>query len=337
MLPSIMVKQIIKPHGGFLSITKLKYFGMKIVITGISGFLGSELAKKLTNHELIGLDIREPTEKFPTNVVFYKKSILSEEINEVFTTHKPDICVHLAWTVNPVHKKKLKSAYKIDYLGTEAIFSQCKDQNVKHIIFMSSTLAYGALRDNDHVLTENDPLRAKKNFHYSYHKRLVETEIVQPFMKENPDIRVTILRPTAFLSKDVTNYVSDVLRAKILPVMIGGKDTRIQFMHLNDLLDVISQIMEKKIAGIYNVAPDDYVIMKELPELLPGHKICVPEFLARVSIRIGWFLHIYNAPSSYLDFVRYEFVASNAKLKRKIDWKPKFSTSEALRTLSERK
>lgn len=306
---------------------------MKILITGISGFLGYELTKFLSKHDLVGIDFKEPAKPFPDNVIFYKKNILEESILEIFRTHGPDVCVHLAWIVSPVHANKLKTAYEIDYTGTTKILQYCKLSSVNHIIFMSSTLAYGALKDNCHILTEKDPLRANMSFHYSYHKKLVETEIVQPFIKENPNIKVTILRASAFLSQDVSNYVADVLKAKILPVMIGGRNTRIQFMHIQDLLDVISKIIEKRVIGIFNVAPDDYVIMKNLPKLLPGHKVYVPELLARFSIKIAWFLHINSAPSSYLDFVRYEFIASNEKLKKELEWKPKFSTSEAIKSL----
>lgn len=310
---------------------------MKILITGISGFLGSSLIKKLSNHDLIGVDEQEPTKDFPSNVIFYKKSILDPSLNEIFNTHTINVCIHLAWTVTPVHKNKLQKAFEIDYNGTKTILDYCKTNNVKHFIFMSSTLAYGALKDNAKSLTENNPLKAKKNFHYAYHKKLVETELIQPFIKENPNMLVTVLRPAGFLSPDINNYVSKILRAKILPVMIGGRHTRIQFLHMQDLLDVIVEIINKQIQGTFNVTPNDYIIMKNLPAYLPGFKIYVPEILARFGIKIAWFFHLYSAPSSYLDFVRYEFIASNEKLKKELVWKPKFSTIEAISSIIAKK
>lgn len=306
---------------------------MKILITGVSGYLGFELTKKLTNHEIIGLDIKKPKEKFPNNVLFIKKSILDQDLHKIFEIHHPEICIHLAWTVTPVHKKNIKKAYELDFDGTKRIFDNCKTYHVNHIIFISSTLAYGALRDNPTFLTEENPLRAKKSFHYSYHKKIVEKEIVQPFMKENPKISVTVLRPAGFLGPTVHNYVSEILRAKLLPVMIGGRHTRIHFLHINDLLDVIDLVIKRKLAGIFNVTPDDSVIMKDLPDILPGHKIYILEFLARLSTSLAWSIHLYAAPSSYLDYVRYEFIATNEKIKDQLEWEPVYTTKEAIQSL----
>ncbi len=306
---------------------------MKILITGVSGYLGLELSKKLYNHEIIGLDIKKPKEELPDNVTFLKKSVLDENLDHIFSDYRPDICIHLAWTVTPVHKKNLKKAYNVDYNGTKNIFNLCKKFTIQYIIFMSSTLAYGALKDNSLELTEEDPLRAKKSFHYAYHKRLVENEIVQPFIQENPSIIVTVIRAPGFLGPMVTNYIAGILRSKFLPVMIGGRNTQIQFLHINDLLDIFELFVEKKISGTFNITPNDAIAMKKVSKILPGFRIYIPEFLARLGVSILWFFHMYKAPSSYLDFVRYPFVASNTKAKQKLGWEPKFTTKKSLESL----
>ena len=304
---------------------------MKIIITGISGYLGFELAKALPKYEIIGIDINEPKKGFPNNVIFYKESILNPHISDIFSLHKPEVCIHLAWVVSPIHNKN--KAYNIDCNGTKNIFSNCRQFHVRHIIFMSSTLAYGALKDNPELLTEEDPLRARSTFHYSYHKRLVELEIVHPFINENKNILVTILRPPGFLGPMANNYISSILKAKLLPVMIGGRFTKIQFIYIDDLLEVIELIVSKSIAGIFNVTPDNTILMKDLPNLLSGHKIYIPESIARFLIRIAWFFRLYKAPSSYLDFVRYEFNASNEKIKRELGWNPQYTTEQAIKSL----
>ena len=306
---------------------------MKILITGISGYLGYELAKKLGDHEIIGLDIKEPKKKLPNNVSFIHKSILDSDLEKIFKKFQLDTCIHLAWTVTPVHKKELKKAFDVDFNGTKFILENCKTFNVKHIIFMSSTLAYGALKNNPERLTEEDPLRARKSFHYAYHKKIVEEELLKPFIKNNPSIKVTILRAPGFFGPMANNYIASILRSKILPVMIGGRLTRIQFLHITDLLNVIDLFVQKKAPGVFNVTPDDNVMMKDIPKILPGFKIYTFESLARFFVFIGWSIHLYSAPSSYLDFVRFEFLASNQKIKDNLGWNPSFSTIDAIKSL----
>lgn len=306
---------------------------MKILITGIAGFLGFELANYLSDYEIIGIDIKDKPLNLSENVYYIKKSILDDDLNQVFIEQKPHAVIHLAWTVQPVHSKKLRQAYELDYNGTKKVLESCNSSKVKQLVFMSSTLAYGALQDNPKFLIEKNLLRAKKSFHYAYHKRLVENEVIQPFIKEHPEINVVILRPSGFLGPMAKNYVANILRSKILPVMIGGRNTRIQFLHIRDLLDAIVLIIQKNTAGIFNVSPDDVVEMKDIPKLLPGHKLFIPELLARLGISFAWVLHLYKAPSSYLDFVRFEFIASNEKIKKELQWNPKYSTTDAIKSL----
>jgi UDP-glucose 4-epimerase len=304
---------------------------LKIIITGISGYLGSELTKTLSQYEIIGVDIKEP-EKIQENVIFIKKSILDDDLSIIFKKYNPEVCIHLAWNVNPVHKKNLSQAFDLDYNGTKNILRLCRDFEVKHIIFVSSTLAYGALKDNPSYLIEESPLRAKNTFHYAYHKKKVEIELIQPFIRESKSL-VTVLRPTGFLGPKVNNYVSNILRAKILPVMMSGRNTKIQFLHIKDLVEVIDLIVGKRISGIYNIAPDDDISMNDIPKILPGHKIYIFESLARFLISFAWFFHMYKAPSAYLDFVRYEFIVSNDKIKKELNWSPKYSTEDAIRSI----
>ena len=162
---------------------------------------------------------------------------------------------------------------------------------------------------------------------------MVEEEFLNPFIKENPQITITILRPPGFLGSMANNYVANILRSKILPVMIGVRNTKIQFLHVNDLISAIDLVIQKRPSGIYNLSPDTPIIMKDVPTLLSGHKIYLPESLARLLVSIAWFFHFYQAPSSYLDFVRYEFLVSNEKIKTELGWSPKYSTELAILSL----
>ena len=87
-----------------------------IVVTGVAGFIGSEVANKLSkfNANIIGIDnlnsyydpelknhrlekINQIFLQNKSNFIFYKKSLEDkEELEDIFLEHKPEIVINLA-------------------------------------------------------------------------------------------------------------------------------------------------------------------------------------------------------------------------------------------------
>lgn len=308
----------------------------RIVVTGSSGFLGTNLIKQLqksTAINLLCIDKKPLKVTLANNSVFKQIDILHPDLIDHIQLFNPTIIIHLAFTVSPVKKSEVKQAYLVDIEGTNKILQIGLLTNVKQIIYISSTLAYGAFKANPILLTEDDPLQAKKDFHYAFHKKLTESLVCHPFMKAHKQPILTILRPCTFLAINSTNYVSNILRRKILPVIRHAGEIPIQFCHIDDVINAILLSITNKKAGIYNVVPDDSITMNEISQLLPGRKIVLPAWLARLGSRILWFIGSGDAPASYLDFVRWPFLASNNKIKKELHWIPQKTSKEALLSL----
>lgn len=276
------------------------------------------------------IDISPPSD-LPQTVSFRQVSVLDPALPDHLTELRPDVVIHLAFTVNPTHKPS--RAREVDIGGTRAVLEVAASVGVKHLIHISSSLTYGALPDNPALLTEESPLRARPTFHYPYHKRLVEEEVLPSFREKYPNIKLTVVRPCGFLGPDLSNYVANVLRGRLLPVMRGGGKTPIQFGHLEDIVDGIIAVVSSDQGGVFNLAPNDTMTMDEIAAFMPGRKVVVPEFLARLGIRLLWALRLYKAPPGYLDYVRHPFVADNSLAKEQLGWEPKYSTQEALQSL----
>lgn len=104
---------------------------MKILITGSSGFLGSELVKHLSNrHEIIEFDLVN------------NQDILNfEQLKE--SMKGCDIVVHIAAIRGPYQGKDFPDYFKINCQGTFNVAQACLECGVKKLIYSSSTSYYG--------------------------------------------------------------------------------------------------------------------------------------------------------------------------------------------------
>ncbi len=101
----------------------------KILITGVSGYLGHRLAVELLKQKDIslvwGIDIRKPDNP-PEGLHFTPMDIRSTDIKDLILEHKIDTIFHLAFIVQPIHDTKLM--HDVDYNGSLNILTKAKDQ-----------------------------------------------------------------------------------------------------------------------------------------------------------------------------------------------------------------
>ena len=118
---------------------------MKILITGVAGFIGSNLAEYLLRdgHEIIGIDNLSYglIEQVPSKVNFHQIDILNKSIYSLFDG--VDIVFHLA-AKNCIADCQLDpvETADINVTGTVNVFEACKKGSVKKVIFAESSALY---------------------------------------------------------------------------------------------------------------------------------------------------------------------------------------------------
>jgi UDP-glucose 4-epimerase len=317
--------------------------GRVVAVTGVSGYLGRQLLPNLFENvpdidQFIGMDIKHITFPSELPVIFYRQDI-RDSFSNILIDHSVTDLIHLAWTLTPNHN--LSRAYSVDIGGTKSVLDSSLEAEIQYILHVSSTLAYGAHKDNPRTLTEDMPLRGNQSLHYSKHKALAE-EIIKEFEIENPNrsFKIGRARPAPILSPGLRNWFAELLQAGWRTMFIQPyprKNTKIQFLHLNDALQGFHIMLRNRLPGAYNLTPTDDdggVIMGDIPRLMNNIGFRAPLMALRFFVWVQWKLRISRAPSGFLDFVAFPFVASNEKLRSK-GFKPQFSTRETLRSFKE--
>jgi UDP-glucose 4-epimerase len=136
---------------------------MKIMITGGAGFIGSHIADLLIHngHAVVIVDDLSNGKKENINpqAVFYHISILDGGLAEIFRKERPEVVIHHAAqiSVRDSVKDPLRDM-EINIKGSVQLLENCKDHQVKKIIFSSTGGAlYG---EQDYFpADENHPMR----------------------------------------------------------------------------------------------------------------------------------------------------------------------------------
>ena len=121
---------------------------MKIIVTGVAGFLGSHLAQKLSNlgHDVVGVDnlICGYKDNIPKNIKFFELDCCDlKKMNEIMKN--VNIVYHCAATAH--EGLSVFSPYEItknNYLASVSVFTASISNKVKRIIFCSSMARYGS-------------------------------------------------------------------------------------------------------------------------------------------------------------------------------------------------
>ena len=159
---------------------------MKILITGVTGLLGSRFYHVFAKyHDAIGTYFLKPKREF-----HYLSLLDKSSIDSLIYEAKPDIVIHTAGIADPDKCEEDKEkAYEINVKGTEYIVDACQ-RNQASLIFISSA----------HVFSEGKPSEKEKT-------KLWNLKLIPIILKKRFDC-VYCLDPFTFISF----YISSPIR-----------------------------------------------------------------------------------------------------------------------------
>lgn len=307
---------------------------MNILISGIHGFVGSNLVSILKQqHTIYGLDIVSP----PKDGV--AKTFGWNELNDI---PPMDCIIHLAGKAHDTKNQTNAQVYFDINTGlTQQIFDWFLTTDASKFIFFSSVKA-AADEVGSELLTEEVTPAPKGPYGES---KLAAERYLQSreaegrrqkkedgsfqtsdFGLRSSDKRVFILRPCMIHgpgNKGNLNLLYQV-QQKGLPWPLGAYENKRSFCAIENLQFVIQQLIEKDIEpGIYQIADDEALSTNELIEIMAESqnkkaKIwSVPVGFIKALARTGDFLHL-PLNSERLKKLTESYVVSNQKLKTKL-------------------
>ena len=290
---------------------------MRILITGVHGFVGSNLVESLSKvHTIFGLDIVNPIRK-GVNYTFSWDDLGKDRIPEV------DAIIHLAGKAHDTKKQAAAEVYfKVNRDLTIKIFDYfCAHSKIKKFIFFSTAKA--AADKVDGVLTE-DVVPAPVG-PYGESKIAAERYLLskmEEVRSKNQD--VYIFRPCMIHgpgNKGNLNLLYNVVKRGI-PWPLGDFENRRTFTSIENICFAVNGVLTKEIpSGIYNMGDDEALSTNELIEEIckslgkKAHIWKLPKGLMNDIAKIGGLLHLPLNPERLRKLTE-NYISSNAKIKK---------------------
>ena len=132
--------------------------------------------------------------------------------------------------------------YDVDVNGTHNVLEAASEAGIGQVLVTTSAVAYGAFPDNPDPITEDHPVRGVARFSYARDKTESD-RIVQLWALQHPDTVTTIVRPCIVFGPNVDNYLLRLWTKQPFAVDAGNLDSHIQFVHEDDVVDAVSQLL----------------------------------------------------------------------------------------------
>lgn len=227
-----------------------------------------------------------------------------------------DVVVHLA----PGDHDALAARGRSAAVGTPELLSEATRRHTTHLVVLSSAMVYGAWPDNPVPLTEDVAVRPDFGFAFARQLATVE-QMVDDWRLASPDRTVTVLRPVPAMASDGTSSLVRALAAG-MGGRLGEDDVPAQFLHLDDLASAVVLAVDRRLSGIYNVAPDGHVPgsrVRSLWGLAP--RLRLPDRVGEVVADLRWRFQRGPIPPGLRPYVRSPWLVSNGKLRAE-GWSP---------------
>ena len=251
---------------------------MHIFITGVAGFLGSNLAdyyikkgfKVSGCDNLVGGDI----ENIPSKVIFYQGNCEDLDFMTRATKEKVNVLCHTAaYAHEGLSSVSPTLICSNNVTGSTSVFTAAIRNKVKRIVYCSSMARYGNIKvpfREDDKLNPVDPYGVSK----------VAAERILEILCNTHDVEYNIAVPHNIIGpkqkyddpyRNVVSIMVNLMLQKRKPIIYGDGNQKRCFSDIDDCLYCLDKLItDKKIVSqVVNIGPDEeYISINELFEKL---------------------------------------------------------------------
>ena len=289
---------------------------MKIIVTGSESFVGKELIRQAKEDkiDIIGFDL---IKKDNSDYEYHQIDINSQDIAKKIPQNI-DAIVHLAaLSRDPDCKGKAYECFENNVMGTLNLINCAKKKNVKQFIFASSEWVYDEFKENQSKDEEAPINSLMLTSEYALSKLTSEINLKQQY--QNGFCDVTILRFGIIYGPRKNNWSAvEAILSQVKnknEIQVGSLKNGRRFIHVNDIVNGIIKSLGLKGCNTINLSGDMIITMNDL--IKAGEKFYTKKI--KIVEKNGNEQNIRNP--------------SNEKAKKILNWTPKISLDEGLKTI----
>ena len=253
-----------------------------VVVTGVSRFLGARVASRLAAdprvERVIGLDPHDPPPAL-SGLLEDVELIQADAraASGVIAELGAEAVVHLAVTGAPDSQHGGRAAMKEqNVIGTMQLLAAAQGAGrLRKLVVRSSTAAYGASFRDPAVFTEDTEPRAVPRG--SFARDILDIEgYVRGFRRRRPEVDATVLRFAPFISSTADTTLTRYFSQPFVPTVLG-RDARLQFVHVDDALEILHRSVVEDHPGTFNVAGAGVLMLSQAVRRAGRLSVPLPE------------------------------------------------------------
>jgi UDP-glucose 4-epimerase len=310
---------------------------MRIVVIGATGNVGTSLLPMLSDDpevdRVVGVARRPP------NIGLAKLSwraadIAVDDLGPIVAD--ADVCVHLAWEVQPSHDEFAMSRTNVH--GTARLLEAVIGANVPALVYASSVGAY-AHGPKDRAVDESWPATGIANASYSRQKATVET-MLDVVESARPDLRLVRMRPSLILKRgqaaEATRFFlgrlvpRTLLRPDRVPIVPDIAGLRFQVTHTDDVARAFHRAIVEPVRGAFNLAADPVLDPQTIARALGARTVGVRPAVARAGAELSWRMHLQPTDRGWLEMGLQTPIMSADRARERLEWTPRMSSIDAV-------
>lgn len=311
-----------------------------VAVTGAAGTFGRRVVEALAAetqfshlvalvHQPRGVTLPEAPSPWPTHRVDLTEPTADARLADVLGRERVETLVHAAFHSRPWADAEL--SHELEVIGTLHVLSACAAAGVRRVVVLSSTMVYGAQRENAAHISEEAPLRGHPGFPFVRDKVEAESE-VQRFVASRKGLSATVLRLCPMVGPGFKNLWSTYYRRPFAPTVLGY-DPLMQVLHPTDAYRAIRRAVVVDRPGAYNIVGRGVIPLSTALRMTGA----IPVPLARPGVG-AWMgalrtLGIAASPPPMADYLTFSWVADGRKAAHELDFIPQYSPREVLMQL----
>jgi len=308
--------------------------GRRVVVIGVSGHWGSELARRLERDPAVayiaGIDSRPPDADLE-RTEFIEADIRNPVLSRILPGTEADTVVHCGILWYPEPGKPARVLHDINVIGTLQLLAACERMTtLERVIVRGSAAIYGC--EGAAPLFFSEDLARRLPLRTRFQRDISELEdYFTNFARRHPEITCCMLRYQPELGPGLDTPLARYLSLPVVPVQLGF-DPRLQLLHTDDATGALVAAVANPVRGAVNVGPAGSVSLSRMLRLARRPTVGIPHPLFEPALaRVGERLGVGRLWGDGVRFLRYGRGVDNTRLREEVGYEFAFDAEGTVR------